>query len=73
MRPYRDVGDPQTYNDIARRVMAEHDILINDLYATALPRLGEIQQPVNVHFTPAGSRALADQVIESVRAALAIR
>ena len=73
VRPYRDVGDPQTYNDVARRVMAEHDIPVNDLYAAALARLDEIQQPVNVHFTQAGSRALADQVIKNVLAALTRR
>ena len=46
---------------------------VNDLYAFALPQLGEIQQPANVHFSRDGSRALADRVIESLREALAKR
>lgn len=73
MQPYRDVDDPEIYNDVAHRVMAEHGIPIDDLYAFALPQLDQIQEPANVHFTKAGSRALADRVIARVRAALARR
>jgi acyl-CoA thioesterase-1 len=46
--------------------MDENGVAIDDLYAFALPRLKEIQQPVNVHFTPAGSKLLAGQVAESI-------
>jgi hypothetical protein len=32
----------------------------------ALPRLAQIQQPANVHFTAEGSEALAEQVAASI-------
>ena len=41
---------------------AANDIAVLDLYAYALARLDQIQQPVNVHFTRDGSRMLADEV-----------
>ena len=37
----------------------------------ALPQLAEMQLPVNVHFKPKGSEALANQVTASLAAALA--
>ncbi|MDP6386111.1 MAG: SGNH/GDSL hydrolase family protein, partial [Planctomycetota bacterium] len=55
------------YNAAAWSVMSELGIPINDLYGFALTRLTEIQQPVNVHFTPEGSRLLAERVAEGVR------
>ena len=70
VKPHRDVSDPAKYNQIAGEIMKEHGVTINDLYKFAQPRLKEIQRPVNVHFTPEGSRALAEQVVEHVRAAL---
>jgi acyl-CoA thioesterase-1 len=66
-------GDAKRYNQVATAVMVRHGIVVNDLYAYALPRLGEIQRPRDVHFTAEGSRLLAEQVAKSVRAALARR
>ena len=43
---------------------------INDLYDFAKPKLGEIQKPANVHFTPEGSKALAGKVAAEIKAAL---
>jgi len=73
VRPARDVAAPALYNDIARRVIAGRGVAIDDLYAFARPRLAEIQQPVNVHFTPEGSKLLAGEVVRSIRAALRAR
>ncbi len=70
VKPHRDVEDPERYNAIARKVMKENDIQVNDLCGFAQKRLKEIQQPVNVHFTRDGSRALAGQVAEHIRRAL---
>ena len=42
----------------------------NDLHAFAVPRLAEIQRPNNVHFTDAGSDALARQVAAAIEQAL---
>ena len=64
-------GSERAFNEVARRVMQESGVAIDDLHAFALPRLAEIQLPQNVHFTPAGSDALARQVAASIRAALA--
>ncbi len=68
LRPYREPQDAVLYNDIAREVMALAGVPIDDLYAFALPRLGEIQQPQNVHFTDAGSELLAREVVAAIRA-----
>jgi lysophospholipase L1-like esterase len=69
--PPRKSADVLTYNAIAQKIMKENQIAIDDLYAFALPRLAEIQQPANVHFTPLGSAVLAKQVVASIEAALA--
>ena len=59
VRPHRDVEDPARYNAVARRVMAEHGIPVNDLHGLAAGRMDELMRPVDVHFTRAGSRVLA--------------
>lgn len=66
----RVVGDSKKYNDVAAKIMDEHKIAIDDQYAFALERLEKIQLSKNVHFTPAGSRELAQQVVAAVEAAL---
>ncbi|HUV63811.1 MAG TPA: SGNH/GDSL hydrolase family protein [Sedimentisphaerales bacterium] len=63
-------GDAEKYNVPAERVMNKHGVTIDDLYSFALPRLGEIQQPQNVHFTQAGSELLAKQVADCILKAL---
>lgn len=73
MRPFRAMQDPEIYNAVAQRVMTEEEIPVNDLYSFSLPRIAEIQQAANVHFTRDGSRALGDQVVASIRQALAKR
>ena len=67
--PYRSVDDPQRYNEIAKAIMTENEIAVNDLYAFALPRLKEIQRPVNVHFSNEGSRLLAEEVVKHIEQA----
>lgn len=62
LKPRRDVGDVVEYNKIAARVMAAAGVETDDLYTFALPRLKEIQLPVNVHFSGEGSAVLAGQV-----------
>ena len=66
VRPYRDPGDVRRYNEAAVTVMKERGIIVNDLYAFVLPRLEELQRPVNVHFTKDGSRALAGEVARAI-------
>ncbi len=62
--------DELKYNEVAARVMKNAGVQIDDLYAFALPKLADIQLPKNVHFTPAGSAVLAQQVSAEIRKAL---
>lgn len=66
----REPGDEVKYNAVAARVMESAGIATDDLYAFALDRLDRIQRKANVHFTPAGSAALADVVAREIRAVL---
>lgn len=66
--PRRLPSDAIEYNRRALKVVRELDLPCNDLYAFVLPRLAELQQPKDVHFTEAGSRALAEQVVRAIRA-----
>jgi len=68
--PPRTNEDTVAYNAVAKKIMDENGIAINDIYAFALPRLKEIQQPANVHFTPEGSAVLAKQVAAAITEAL---
>jgi len=67
---YRKSSDAIAYNAVAQKIMEENGIAIDDLYAFALPRLGTIQKPANVHFTDAGSEELAKEVAASILVAL---
>lgn len=64
--PLRAPGMPDKYNKVALKIMKKNGILVNDLYAFVLPRMDELQRPNNVHFTEAGSRALAGQVAKVI-------
>jgi len=66
----RICDDSVKYNEIARKIMEENDVVIDDLHALALPQLEKIQLPKNVHFTPEGSKILARQVANSILKAL---
>jgi acyl-CoA thioesterase-1 len=68
--PKRRSADVLVYNEAARKIMAEFGVAVNDLYAVAAPRLAEVQQPGNVHFTPDGYRVLARPVADAIRAQL---
>ena len=70
LNPPRKNDDVIAYNKVATKIMEENGVAINDLYAFALPKLKDIQQPVNVHFTAKGSEALAERVAASIEAAL---
>lgn len=68
--PPRVPADVLIYNAAAGRIMKQNGVAINDLYSFALSRLREIQQPVNVHFTPSGSELLARQVAAAIEGSL---
>lgn len=64
-------GDELKYNDAAARVMHKHGVPTDDLYTFATERQDDIQRPANVHFTPEGSRVLAEEVVRHIRKTLA--
>jgi len=70
LSPIRHDADVVAYNALAQGIMDHNGILISDLYSLALPRLPELQQPVNVHFSEYGSRMLAGWVADSIEQAL---
>ena len=70
VRPFRDPASPEIYNSVAKRIMQENGIAVNDLYSFASARADEIQRSADVHFSREGSQLLAEQVTRSVRAAL---
>ncbi len=68
--PLRDAKDELAYNAVARKIMEQNGVEIDDLYAFALKQLDKIQRPANVHFSPEGSAVLAEQVAASIAKAL---
>lgn len=68
--PPRSNADVLAYNEVAKKVMDENNIPIDDLYGFALPQITKIQRPNNVHYTDEGSQVLAQQVVRSLEAAL---
>ena len=73
VRPFRSADDVVLYNQLAVGVMREEGVRINDLFAFASPRLSQIQNERDVHFSKAGSEALATQVVDAILAAHASR
>jgi GDSL-like Lipase/Acylhydrolase family len=70
LNPSRKFGKVPEYNEIAARVMKENGIAIDDLNAHITPRLADLQNPNDVHFKPAGSDFLAQQVAAEILKAL---
>jgi acyl-CoA thioesterase-1 len=58
----RVVGDSVRYNAVAERLFKKTEVLTHDLYTFALERAGEIQLPADVHYSPEGSKILAEDV-----------
>ena len=71
--PPRQPEDVMKYNEVARQVMIKNGVAIDDLFATALPRLPDIQLPHNVHYTKEGYAEFAKQVAASIETALTKR
>lgn len=63
----REPGTELKYNEVAAKVMAKHGIPTQDLYSFVQPRMDELMLPKNVHFTAAGSDALAEQVANLIK------
>ncbi len=65
-KPFRDPANVDRYNAAALEIMKENEIPINDLHGDVAEKLKELQLPVNVHFTQAGSKFLGDCVAEEL-------
>lgn len=68
--PPRRNEDVIAYNAVAKKIMDENGVAINDLYSFALPQLEIIQLPVNVHFSGKGSETLAERAAAAIETAL---
>ena len=66
--PPRKNTDVIAYNAVARRIMEERGIPVNDLYRLVMPQLETLQRPANVHFTDEGYLALAKKVAAAILA-----
>jgi acyl-CoA thioesterase-1 len=64
--PLREPEAPKAYNAAAVAVAKKGGAAINDLFSFCEPQLHKLQMPLNVHFTPEGSQALAEQVATSI-------
>jgi len=64
----RHSGEELNYNAVAKGIMDQFKISLNDLHETIHPHLNEVQRPANVHFFPEGSRILGKRVAEIVAA-----
>ncbi len=62
----RLAGQEAAFNRIARTVMDAHGVRVNDLHTYIRPRLADLQQPRNVHFTREGYRFLAERVARCI-------
>jgi len=71
--PPRASADVLVFNAVAKKIMDESGIPVDDLYALVKPRLDELQMPANVHFNKAGYDELAHQVAQSILKALESR
>ncbi len=70
VRPCRIPEDAAKYNKTALRIMKRNEIEINDLYAKVLPKLKELQNPKDVHFSKRGSEFLAKEVVKAIMSKL---
>ena len=57
-------------NAAAAPLMTQHGVATDDLFAAITPRLAELQNPNDVHFTGAGYDFLGQQVASSIESAL---
>jgi lysophospholipase L1-like esterase len=57
-------------NVIAKEVMDQNHIVIDDLFQVVQPRLAELQKPKDVHFKPEGGEVLGQAVAQAILGAL---
>jgi lysophospholipase L1-like esterase len=76
--PIPDVADKYTADSIidrnaaAAEVMQRHAVAIDDLFTAIMPRLAELQNPNDVHFTGPGNEFLGEQVASFLKSMIPI-
>jgi len=70
LAPNRRFDSIDKYNAIAKKVMEENGVAIDDLNAAIAPHVEKLQLKGDVHFSPEGSEFLAKQVAASIEAQL---
>lgn len=70
LAPNRKFGSVDAYNAVARKVMAENGVAIDDLNGVIAPHVAKVQKTGDVHYTDEGSEILAKAVAASIEAAL---
>ncbi len=65
----RLAGDEKKYNEVAARVMKDAGVPTDDLHSAVVAN-PTWQREKNVHFTPEGSKALAEKVVAAITAQL---
>jgi acyl-CoA thioesterase-1 len=63
-------GDELKYNEAAARVMKQAGIMIEDLRSHSLKAPAGYQLPANVHYSPEGSKYLAEHVVAAIQSQL---
>lgn len=71
LSPTRRFGSIDEYNAVAKKVMDENGVAIDDLNGAIAPHVAKLQIPHDVHFSAAGSQLLAEHVAASIVMALA--
>ncbi len=70
LAPDRRFDSVDKYNAVAKKVMEENGVAIDDLNTAITPHLEAMQKKMDVHYTPEGSEFLAEQVVASIEAQL---
>jgi len=73
LSPTRRFGSVDQYNAIAKKVMTDNGVAIDDLNTAIAPHVATMQKPDDVHFTPEGSELLAKAVAASIETQLPAR
>jgi hypothetical protein len=76
--PIPDVADKYSAESIVQRnaaaadLMQKHGVAIDDLFTAIMPRLAELQNPNDVHFTGLGNQFLGEQVAKFLKSMIPI-
>ena len=69
--PNTDKESVPERNELAKKVMRDCGIPVDDLYSVVLSRQAELQMTDGVHYIPKGSELMAKSVVASIEAQLA--